>query len=162
MYIREIENKISLYFGLHEHEIGKHERIIDQTNYPLQDIIQKYNCIYFNNTISYMIAYALFNGVKEITMYGIDMNTADEYYAQRGSVMYWVGFARGQGIKVNMMNGIDQPAFLYGFENHIPFKDKLKQMRSWANMSMKAAEGEDKKNQFAGFLHAIDIIEKEM
>lgn len=162
MYVPEVENRISLYFGMHDHESGKNKKIIDKSNYPLKEIIEKFNSTYFNNTISYMLAYAIYTEVEEITMYGIDMNAADEYYAQRGSVMYWIGYARAKGIKVNMINQLDIPTFLYGFGDAAPLKEKLRQMKQWATMSRDSEKDDIKKNQYVGFIHAINLIEKEI
>jgi len=94
--------------------------------YPLKTIIKKFDTNYFSDTICYMLAFAVHswtdsvNGrviLKEpdkkhrITMYGIDMATFDrlgqsgEYQLEKGGVEYWIGVARGVGIKVEIGEG---------------------------------------------------------
>ena len=85
--------------------------------FPMKRIIKKFGCDYFSDTICYMIAYALdqvtrvVNGeVKlkypmQIRMYGADMYTTDEYEKEKGGIEYWIGYARGLGIKVEVSIG---------------------------------------------------------
>ena len=40
--------------------------------YPLEEVIQKTGCDYFNNSIAYAIAYALYQEVGSINMFGAD------------------------------------------------------------------------------------------
>ncbi|NMD04081.1 MAG: hypothetical protein GYA71_12470, partial [Bacteroidales bacterium] len=117
---------------------------------------------YFTNSISYMIAYAIYKGYEKIELYGVDMSARDEYINQRGSVMYWIGFARAKGIEVNLASGIDKPCFLYGYEPGINMRNKLKQLRDFAETGKKTAENEDQKNQFIGMIHALNLIEMEL
>ena len=77
---------------------------------------------YFTDTITYMIAYALYthselgrlpNGVvrPELTtplrlrLFGIDMATNIEYQVSKGGVEFWLGLARGMGAEVTVAYG---------------------------------------------------------
>lgn len=86
--------------------------------YPLDDIVKKYGN-YFTNTISEMIALAMEIGFKEIHLYGVNMATDTEYGAQRPSVEYFVGLARGKGITVYIPSESDllKNFYIYGFED---------------------------------------------
>ena len=79
---------------------------------------------YFTNSISYMIALAIFEGYKEIGVWGVDMATGhwwetnSEYFFQRPSCEYYLGIAVGRGIKVTIPNSADllKARFNYGIE----------------------------------------------
>ena len=68
--------------------------------YPKELIENMYFSRLFHCSISWMIAYAVFQGVKEIALYGVDMLLKTEYQEQRPSVLYWLGVAQGLGINI--------------------------------------------------------------
>ena len=70
--------------------------------YPILDVVGKLGVPYFVNTICYMIAYALLNGVKSIDMYGINQSSQTEYYEHKACVEFWVGVAVGMGVEINI------------------------------------------------------------
>lgn len=79
---------------------------------------------YYNNSISWMLALAILEGFKEIAVFGVDMaidgvHGQSEYGHQRPSVEYFIGVARGLGIKVVLHeeSEICKCAFLYGYDN---------------------------------------------
>jgi hypothetical protein len=57
---------------------------------------------YFTNSISYMIAYAIYKEASQIDLYGCFMGNKTEYAYQKPCIEYWIGYARGKGIKVNV------------------------------------------------------------
>ncbi len=85
--------------------------------YPMRRVVRKLGCDYFSDTICYMLVYAIDQATyKEgdsiklkypicIRLYGADMNTPDEYATEKGGIEYWIGFARGLGIKVIISDG---------------------------------------------------------
>ena len=94
---------------------------------------------YFTNSISYMLAYAIFEGMvvghqwDEIHIYGVDMAVGDEYVAQRPSCEYWIGIAEGMGIKMYIPDASDlnKTAFLYAYEENAQkaYEGKMKQIQ---------------------------------
>ena len=70
--------------------------------YPLQEIIDHFKTDYFTNSISYMIALAIYEGFEQIDIFGVDMAVSEEYGHQRPSCEYWIALARGKGIEVNL------------------------------------------------------------
>ena len=71
--------------------------------FPLEEIMKEFDTDYFMTGIAYMLAYAIYKGYKQIDCYGINMRGADEKYKNaRACVEYWIGIAKGRGIKVNM------------------------------------------------------------
>ena len=158
----EMDDIITTYFGLHNDERGLFEGIIDQRNYPLDEIINKFNSFFFTNTVSYMIAYALYTGVKEIEIYGVDMVGYEEYVNQRSSVLYWTGRAEGLGVKVIHISGVDKPAFLYGFQEKALLIEKINNLKTWAKIEREKATDQRIIDQYHGFIYGLDSIEKEL
>ena len=94
--------------------------------YPIQDIVNAFGN-YFTNSVSYMIALAIMEKYEEIHIYGVDMAVigadtlnpeANEYTYQRPSCEYFLGLAKGLGIKIYLPQESDllKTRFLYGFE----------------------------------------------
>lgn len=75
----------------------------------------------FTSTFTYMMALALYEGVDEIALYGIDFIGFDagdiERTYQRPGAKYWVGIARGQGVPVTVAPGswLEFSDRLYGY-----------------------------------------------
>ena len=92
--------------------------------YPIQDILANFGD-YFTNTVSYMIALGIAEGhYEEIHIYGVDMAVDTEYFWQRPSCEYFLGIARGMGIKVILPDECDllKTRFLYGFDDKMENK----------------------------------------
>ncbi|MFH0957705.1 MAG: hypothetical protein V1897_03290, partial [Pseudomonadota bacterium] len=67
--------------------------------FPKDEIVNIFSR-YFTNSISWEIALAIYEGFKEIHIYGVDMSTDAEYREQRPSCEYFVGWAKALGINV--------------------------------------------------------------
>jgi hypothetical protein len=95
----------------------KYADVPNSIKFPLQEIIDKFGN-YFTNSISYMTALAIFEGYQEISIYGVDMAVGTEYVDQRPSCEYFIGLARGAGIKVYIPPASDlcKTRFMYAFE----------------------------------------------
>lgn len=74
----------------------KHKLLPTSIPFPIDEIPFKY----FTNSIAYMIAYAIYKKATEIEMYGVPLLLQEEYIRQRPCVEFWIGYARGKGIKV--------------------------------------------------------------
>ena len=84
------------------HKEEKH--IPTSIRFPMEEM----HCEYFTSSIAYMIAYAIHEGATIIDMYGILMGgNQSEYFVQKPCCEYWIGYARGKGIEVNL------PKFTY-------------------------------------------------
>ena len=73
--------------------------------YPIEKIIEEFKICFFLNVICYMIAIAIMEKVKKISLYGCDMRTdaGEEYKTnEKGAVECWLGVAIGRGIEVAM------------------------------------------------------------
>jgi hypothetical protein len=106
--------------ALFQREIKKFPNI---KKYPRDEIIKEFGVDYFGSGIDYIIALALYRGATEIHLYGVWMVLESEYSHQKPSVEFWVGFAMGRGVKVEVhgqkssilktRNGL-----MYGYQDH--------------------------------------------
>lgn len=92
--------RIDLWFDIHEYKPNPKANIT-RANYPFKEAEKLVGGQYFNNSISYMIAYAILNGYKEIALYGMRFKNDNEH--RRGefqNVREWIFFCKGKGIKI--------------------------------------------------------------
>jgi len=84
---------------------------------PLDRLCQQFGR-YFTSTIGYMIALAIADGYRWIGLYGIDLASDVEYQQQRANAEYFVGWARGLGVTVEIApaSAICKAGHLYGYE----------------------------------------------
>ena len=100
----------------------KHEDIPMSTAYPFDEVftltkhikLKNEQLKYFTSSFGWALALAILQERKVINVYGIDM--ADlEYVNQKDCFAFWIGFAGGRGIELNINcaeNIFDKP--LYG------------------------------------------------
>lgn len=99
------------------------KEIPNSTVFPAQVILNIYGD-YITNSISWFMAMALLEGFQEIHIYGVDMAVSsrmldtDEYSWQRPSCEYFIGLARGLGVRVVIPDTSDllKSRFLYGYD----------------------------------------------
>lgn len=72
--------------------------------FPLEDVANHLGEIYFNNTVAYAVAYALYLGVEQISLFGCDYiyPNAQKGEAGRACVEYWLGWAQKKGVKITL------------------------------------------------------------
>ena len=120
----------------------EHREIPNSTQYPLDLILDHFDIYgegmapevtqqrdrnYFTNSISWMIALAIFKGYEEIHLYGVNMAQDQEYQHQRPSCEMFVGWARGAGIKVNLpiQSDLCRSFMLYGYDDGSAYHQKI-------------------------------------
>jgi|26BtaG_2_1085354.scaffolds.fasta_scaffold00283_26 hypothetical protein len=81
--------------------------------YPIDEIVAKLRKKYFLNTISFMIALAIYEGYEKLKFFGIDQGPQWKYLAGKPYVMYWIGQADGRGIKT------EHPPMTVLFQTHV-------------------------------------------
>lgn len=87
--------------------------------FPLHEILRAFGPYqYFTNTVSWMTAFAILEGAKQIGIFGVDMAQEKEYKAQRPSCEWLIGWAQGAGIDVIIPPQSDllKATLLYGFQ----------------------------------------------
>jgi hypothetical protein len=70
--------------------------------YPIEHIMEEFDTDYFGCGIDYMIALAVYLGAEEIHIYGVWLSMESEYARQKPSVEFWIGIAKGRGVKVEV------------------------------------------------------------
>ena len=72
--------------------------------YPLEQVVKDTGICYFNNTVAYAIAYAVWKKVKKICLYGIDFTYKNVNMAESGRacVEFWCATAIAKGIKIEV------------------------------------------------------------
>lgn len=115
----------------------------DAVKYPLAEISKKYLSgltwegqaqKYLRATVSYAIALAIYQGYKEIDIYGVELSSHAEYRTQRDNFIFWNGIALGAGAKINLhcCKGLfDKP--LYAYEHYLQ-EDQIQRYYEGLNM----------------------------
>lgn len=135
--------------------------------YPKGEIVERFGD-YFTNSLSWMIALAIHKEYEEIHIFGADMAMDEEYMVQRPSAEYFVGLARGMGIRVVIPTGCDllKTNRLYGFENSGELVQKMKndikdKEAKMLKIRKAALKARDERNRLQGALGSqIDSDEK--
>lgn len=70
--------------------------------FPLEDVLNEHPFGYFNSTAAYAVAYAVYNQVAKLTIFGMDFTYPNAHDAEKGRacVEYWLGMAVGNGIEL--------------------------------------------------------------
>lgn len=92
--------KVNLWFDLHFEPFSKGQDFT-RDNFPFEEIEKMIGGHYFNNTVSYVIAYAIYKGYEEIALYGMRFDApAEKLIKQYENVRELIFFAKGKSIKV--------------------------------------------------------------
>ena len=98
------------------------QRVPALVEYPIKEVVTDLDCGYFNNTIAYAIAFALWNNVGGVSMFGADFTyKGNLYFAEqgRGCCEFWLAKCMDAGIIV-------QVALTSGLlDADIPIQEKL-------------------------------------
>lgn len=80
------------------------DRVKHLEPYPLEEVIKKLNFCYFNNTVPYAIAYAIYYGAKELCLYGLDYTYRNVSMAEAGRACteFWCAIATSKGVKIEV------------------------------------------------------------
>ena len=118
-YHKEQLPRVSLWFDIHKNNPNP-IATITRTNYPFDEVVKMLGGNYFNNSVSYLIAYAILKNYKEIYLYGMQFkNDNEQRELQYQNVRELIFFAKGKGIEIkapfNKVMLAEYP--LYGFNN---------------------------------------------
>lgn len=81
------------------------ERVPEIVEYPLAEVIKDLTFSYFNNTVAYAVAFAIYSKVKKIHFYGVDFSYRQNLHfaeAGRGCVEFWCAIALSRGIQIQV------------------------------------------------------------
>ena len=93
--------RVDLWFDIHSR--GVYEKAnITRKNFPFKAVEKMLGGQYFNNSIAYMIAYAIYKRYTHIALYGMNFNSEHEHRrdGEYQNVRELIFFAKGKGIKV--------------------------------------------------------------
>ena len=101
------------------------DRVPAAVEYPIELIVHDLGCSYFNNTIPYAIAFALWSKVGKISLFGIDFTYRSNMHfaeAGRSCTEFWLSKCISAGMQIEVANtsgllDTDVPAEqkLYGY-----------------------------------------------
>jgi len=134
--------------------------------YPLQEIIDSLKAAYFNNTIAYMIAYAIYMNpdLEELGIFGVDMAAETEYKSQRPCCEFWLGVAYGRKIIITIpdTSPLVKATHLYGFEELPPHLLGIKKRADKLKAGLKQRELEKERAAFDWWYHkgAVEALDK--
>lgn len=77
-------------------------------SFPIEDVAKHFGMplgISMYSTVDYMLAYAVYIGVKEIDLFGVDCARPGRDETMRVSIGRWIAVAQANGIKVNTRPG---------------------------------------------------------
>lgn len=102
----------------------KHPDYPGLVDFPLRDVVNTFGQAYFNSTAAYAVAYAVYLGVKQISIYGFDFTYPNAHHAEKGRacVEFWLGIAVSRGIKVrvphesSLLDACEPDGRLYGYD----------------------------------------------
>jgi len=121
---------------------NQHAEIPNSVRYPREQILRHFDTYgegmnpkilherdraYFTNTISWMIALAIYLQYEEIHIYGVNMAQDQEYQHQRPSCEMYIGWARGAGIKIHLPHESDlcRSWMFYGYDDDSAYMKKM-------------------------------------
>jgi hypothetical protein len=81
------------------------ERVPGAVLYPLEEVVKDTGLCYFNNTVPYAIAFAIYHKVEKLYLYGLDYSYKSNLVlaeAGRACAEFWLSaaIARGMGVEV--------------------------------------------------------------
>lgn len=93
--------RVDLWADIHSKGINP-KATLTRDNFPFDECVELLGGNYFNNTASYLIAYAILKGYKKIELFGMRFNGADEKRKNEyANVRELIFFARGKGIDIS-------------------------------------------------------------
>lgn len=105
----ELLPRYDLWFDIHKQPSiysMKPNKLITRENYPLDEVISLLGGFYLNNSISYMVMYAVLKGAEEIRLCGIRLeNDHENRTKQLQNLREILFFCKGRGIKVFSVEG---------------------------------------------------------
>lgn len=81
------------------------ERCPGLVEFPITEVVKATRCSYFNNTVPFAIAFALYNKVARLELYGIDFTYKGNLHfaeAGRSCVEYWLAKCIENGMTVSV------------------------------------------------------------
>lgn len=92
--------RVDTWFDIHATNFNENADI-KRADFPFKEVEDLIGGQYYNNSVSYLIAYAILKGYKEIWLYGMRFTNDNERRRHEyENVRELIFFAKGKGIKV--------------------------------------------------------------
>ena len=97
------------------------KRVKNLELFPLKEVATELGYCYFNNTVAYAVAYAIWIKATQICLYGIDYTYKNVNMAETGRacVEFWCAIAATRGIKLEVAHGSSL------LDTNVPENEKL-------------------------------------
>ena len=98
------------------------ERVPALVEYPLEEVIKDQRCAYMNTTVSYVLAFAAWNKVGEVDLFGMDFSYKNNLHfaeAGRACLEFWICKMIALGVKV----GVSPRSSL--LDQNVPIEERL-------------------------------------
>jgi len=93
--------RVDKWFDIHLNPTNVDKNTVHRAEFPMEECEELVGGKYFNNTMSYLIAYAILQGATDIAFYGSRFETDHDLRAgQYHNVRELIFFAKGRGINV--------------------------------------------------------------
>jgi hypothetical protein len=134
-------NAFAMFPNAPKYLIEKRDDVQNAIAFPFKEISEKFKIFHdrpeshMTNSISWMIALAILEGFEEIHIYGVNMSHHTEYGTQKPSCEYYLGLAKGLGIKIYVpaVSDLLKSNFLYGLdeEKQSEISTKVQERKDW-------------------------------
>jgi len=98
------------------------ERVPALVEYPLEEVIKDQRCAYMNTTVSYALAFAAWNKVGDVDLFGMDFSYKNNLHfaeAGRACLEFWICKMIAIGVKV----GVSPRSSL--LDQNVPIEERL-------------------------------------
>ena len=117
------------------------DRVPALVEYPLEEVIKDQRCAYMNTTVAYSLAFAAYNKVGSVDLFGMDFSYKNNLHfaeAGRACLEFWICKMIAIGIKV----GVSPRSSL--LDQNVPLQERLYGYHRLANpkVAMPNPEGE--------------------
>lgn len=104
----------------------KDDKVKNCLLFPFDEIFEKYGN-YFTSTWSLCLVFAIMQGFKDITLYGVNFETNRERTIERACIEYWIGYFRGQGYKINIYSKspLLKSNYVYGIDDILKHRERI-------------------------------------
>ena len=72
--------------------------------FPFSHLLRKYGP-HFGSSVAWMLAFAHDQGFRWIGLYGVEMGHFTEWYDQRETLFWWLGYLEAKGVEVYLPEG---------------------------------------------------------
>ena len=95
-------------------------RVPNSVRYPIEAVRSLVPYEYLRSSPALALALAIHLGYKDISLFGSDLSSNTEYHYQATNYTFWIGFAHGKGVNLDMQcwrSEFYQP--IYGYEGEL-------------------------------------------